>query len=80
MNIKLSDMHENDFHVYIDGGLRHRIPCGVCARAGREDHDMRAEMKSRYGVDLAEDMRETVRRHLEAYVRDTHPSSSVSGR
>lgn len=74
------DPYANDFHVYIDGGLRHRIPC-VCAYVGqKENAAMRRDIIEAWGVDLAEHMRETVRAHLEAYVRSAHPSSSVSVR
>ena len=77
MKVTTQDHHAHDFHVYIDGGLVHRVPCGVCERPG--DGSL-TETGRRYGQELHADIRETVRQHIEAYVRAAHPDSAIAVR
>ena len=71
------DYHAHDFHVYIDGGLRHRVPCGVCERPG--DATL-AHVSAQYGTELHAKIREAIRLHMEAYVRTAHPDSAIAVR
>ena len=77
MNDRPIDNHAHDFHVYVDGALRHRVPCGVCERDG---DPALAEVSARYGTELHARTRETVRRHMEDYLRLAHPGSVVAVR
>ena len=71
------DPHSHDFHVYIDGSVRYRVPCGVCEGPQAPEF---AAMRTRYDTPLHDTIRETVRAHMEALVRQSHPDSSVAVR
>lgn len=77
-----TDIHAEDFHVYIDGAMRFRVPCGVCggktdSTIDNIDHDERKRLNLAYGV-KSPALRETVRQHLEDAVTMAHPGSQVT--
>lgn len=79
MNIPdLKDNHAHDFHIYVDGALRFRVPCGVCERAGTEEDASNTDLARRYGVELHTAIREQVRAHLQAATQLQHPGSVVA--
>lgn len=76
------DLHAEDFHVYIDGALRFRVPCGICGGKSDStidniDHDERKRLKLAYDV-KSPALRETVRQHIIDTVKMAHPDSQVS--
>lgn len=84
VNLIPLDPHAEDFHVYIDGALRYRVPCGVCggksdSQADIADHDERKRLYAGYGV-KSPALREGVRARMESLLSELHPDSQVSVR